>query len=195
MNETLEAIARLFFKDWFVNFGPTRTKAEGRAPYLAPELWSLFPDALDDEDKPVGWTEGTLADIAQLNPEAWGSKTSPSSVEYVDLANTKWGEIERTQLFAWEKAPSRARRILYPGDTIIGTVRPGNGSFALVGASGLTGSTGFAVLRPQRPEYREAVYICGNVSSNHRSSKPPCRQRCLPSSSARGCRFTIYYCP
>ena len=49
-NETLEAMARAIFKDWFVDFGPVRAKAEGRAPYLAPEIWSLFPDALDDED-------------------------------------------------------------------------------------------------------------------------------------------------
>ena len=38
-------------RDLFVDFGPTRAKAEGRAPYL----WDLFSDALDDEDKPVGW--------------------------------------------------------------------------------------------------------------------------------------------
>ena len=43
MNETLEAMARAIFKDWFVDFGPTRAKAEGRPPYLAPDLWSLFP--------------------------------------------------------------------------------------------------------------------------------------------------------
>ena len=42
MNETLEAMARAIFKDWFVDFGPTRTKVEGHAPYLAPELWDLF---------------------------------------------------------------------------------------------------------------------------------------------------------
>lgn len=55
MNETLEAMARALFKDWFVDFGPTRAKAEGRAPYLAPEIWDLFPDQLDNEGKPVGW--------------------------------------------------------------------------------------------------------------------------------------------
>ncbi|EIC20147.1 restriction endonuclease S subunit [Thiorhodovibrio frisius] len=60
-NETLEALARALFKDWFVDFGPTRTKAEGGAPYLAPELWALFPDALDDEDKPVGWESKPLS--------------------------------------------------------------------------------------------------------------------------------------
>ena len=54
MNETLEAMARAIFKDWFVDFGPTRAKMEGRAPYLAPEIWALFPDRLDDEGKPRG---------------------------------------------------------------------------------------------------------------------------------------------
>ncbi len=60
MNETLEATARLFFKDWFVDFGPTRAKAEGRPAYLAPDLWSLFPDALDDDDKPIAWETSTI---------------------------------------------------------------------------------------------------------------------------------------
>ena len=70
MNETLEAMARAIFKDWFVDFGPTRAKAEGRAPYLAPELWDLFPDALDGEGKPVGWTLAPLSMLAEVNPES-----------------------------------------------------------------------------------------------------------------------------
>ncbi|WP_235531881.1 restriction endonuclease subunit S [Sphingomonas sp. Leaf67] len=37
MNETLEASARALFRDWFVDFGPTRAKAEGRPAYLAPD--------------------------------------------------------------------------------------------------------------------------------------------------------------
>jgi type I restriction enzyme, S subunit len=60
MNKTLETMARAIFKDWFVDFGPTRAKAEGRAPYLVPDLWSLFPNILDDEDKPIGWCIKTL---------------------------------------------------------------------------------------------------------------------------------------
>jgi type I restriction enzyme, S subunit len=32
MNQTLEVMARAIFKDWFVDFGPTRAKAEGRLP-------------------------------------------------------------------------------------------------------------------------------------------------------------------
>ena len=66
MNETLDATARTLFKDWFVDFGPTRAKAEGRGPYLAPEIWDLFPDALDDEDKPVGWERRPLDEVADF---------------------------------------------------------------------------------------------------------------------------------
>ncbi len=61
MNETLEAMARAIFKDWFVDFGPTKAKMEGRAPYLVPEIWSLFPDRLDDEGKPEGWNHASLS--------------------------------------------------------------------------------------------------------------------------------------
>ena len=54
-NQTLEAMARALFKDWFVDFGPVRAKLENREPYLPADLWQLFPDRLDDEGKPEGW--------------------------------------------------------------------------------------------------------------------------------------------
>lgn len=66
MNETLEAMARAIFKDWFVNFGPIRAKIEGRAPYLAADIWSLFPDALDEDGRPKGWAERRVEDILEL---------------------------------------------------------------------------------------------------------------------------------
>ena len=34
MCETLESMARALFRDWFVDFGPTRAKMAGTAPYL-----------------------------------------------------------------------------------------------------------------------------------------------------------------
>ena len=65
MNETLEAMARAIFKDWFVDFGLTRAKIEGRDPYLAPEIWDLFPDKLDEDGKPVGWSSKPLGDCLE----------------------------------------------------------------------------------------------------------------------------------
>ena len=83
MNETLEAMARAIFKDWFVDFGPTRAKIEGRAPYLPEPIWSLFPDAIDPQSGlPQGWKLVRIRDICSAiysggtpstkNPENWG---------------------------------------------------------------------------------------------------------------------------
>lgn len=77
MNETLEAMARAIFKDWFVDFGPTRAKIEGRAPYLAPDIWSLFPDRLDDEGKPEGWKSFLLSDLAVQQKQGISPSAAP----------------------------------------------------------------------------------------------------------------------
>jgi type I restriction enzyme S subunit len=62
-NQTLEAMARALFQDWFVDFGPVRAKMEGRGPYLSADLWQLFPDHVDDEQKPEGWEIAKLGDV------------------------------------------------------------------------------------------------------------------------------------
>ncbi|MCP9223136.1 restriction endonuclease subunit S [Erythrobacter sp. LQ02-29] len=166
MNETLEAQARALFRDWFVNFGPVKAKMAGDTPYLAPDLWSLFPNRLDNEGVPQGWKLGSLNLVSTLNPESWTAKNAPEKIEYVDLANTKWGYIETAVGYEWEKAPSRARRVLRPGDTIVGTVRPGNGSFSYIAKSGLTGSTGFAVLRPKNEHDRTLSWCAATDPEN-----------------------------
>ena len=66
MNETLEAMARALFKDWFVDFGPVHATPKGRASYLAPEIWDLFPSALDSEELPTGWRMATIGDAFHL---------------------------------------------------------------------------------------------------------------------------------
>ncbi|MCP1203790.1 restriction endonuclease subunit S [Acetobacter oryzoeni] len=65
-NETLETMARTLFRDWFVDFGPTRAKMAGEAPYLAPELWELFPDGLDEEGKPEGWLYKSISSLGEV---------------------------------------------------------------------------------------------------------------------------------
>lgn len=127
----------------------------------------LFPSAMQDSelgDIPVGWFVGDLSNIALLNTESWSKKNAPESVRYVDLANTKWGVINSVEFYKFSDAPSRARRILRPCDTIVGTVRPGNGSYSYISKPGLTGSTGFAVLTPKARIFSEYIYLC--VTSN-----------------------------
>ncbi|MEZ2147031.1 restriction endonuclease subunit S [Bradyrhizobium sp. DN5] len=166
MAATLEETARALFKSWFVNFDPVRAKAEGHLSSLPDATAAFFPSYFDDGGMPEGWRSGTLADVAHLNPESRGSDTSQDKVAYVDLANTKWGVIEEIQHFTSGDAPSRAQRVLRPGDTILGTVRPGNGSYSLVAFDGMIGSTGFAVLRPKAPQLREFVYLAATSGEN-----------------------------
>jgi type I restriction enzyme, S subunit len=56
MNETLEAMGRALFQDWFVDFGPVRAKMAGHEPPgLSAEIAALFPERLDSTGKPEGW--------------------------------------------------------------------------------------------------------------------------------------------
>ena len=104
-------MARALFKSWFVDFDPVRAKAEDRDPSLPQPIADLFPDRFEDSELgeiPAGWKVGTLADFAALNPEVWAKDAVPDAIEYVDLANTKWGKIEAIQRYLWKDAPSRA---------------------------------------------------------------------------------------
>lgn len=174
-NQTLEAMARALFKAWFVDFEPIRAKLEGRwqrgktLPGLSAHLYDLFPNRLIDSNMgeiPEGWEITSLSEYASLNPESWTKRTRPEQIQYVDLSNTKWGRIECVTNYEADNAPSRAQRVLRPQDTIVGTVRPGNGSYAFISEEGLTGSTGFAVLRPLRRECSEFVYLAATSREN-----------------------------
>lgn len=184
MNATLEAMAQALFKSWFVDFDPVidnalaagnpipdelQARAEVRAGLgdkrkpLPEAIQKQFPSSFVFSEAmgwiPDGWDIGPVSVIADLNPEMWGPRNHPDFVKYVDLANTKNGRINEKTIFAFSEAPSRARRVLRKDDTVIGTVRPANRSFALVCEDGLTGSTGFAVMRGKNSFSRSFVYL------------------------------------
>jgi len=124
MNATLEAMARAIFKDWFVDFGPTRAKAEGRPPYLAPDLWALFPDALDNDDKPVGWEDDTLGSFTSLqNGYAFKSADwRDSGIPVVKIGSVKPAFVDLDQVSFVDKALAieKADFQLSIGDMLVG---------------------------------------------------------------------------
>jgi len=89
MNETLEALARAVFKDWFVDFGPTRRKAGGETdsvailggllldPSQAAQLATLFPDRIGINGLPEGWEEKPLVGFLEI---IGGGRLRPRSV-------------------------------------------------------------------------------------------------------------------
>jgi type I restriction enzyme S subunit len=160
MNETLEAMARAIFKDWFVDFGPTRAKMEGRAPYLAPDIWSLFPDRLDDEDKPEGWKVVPLSALIDVNPseQLARGKLAP----YLEMASIPTeGSIPAPHALREFGSGMRFRN----GDALLARITPclENGKTAFVqnlseGELGW-GSTEFIVLRARPPMPKPVAYL------------------------------------
>lgn len=133
------------------------------------ETAALFPNAMVESELgeiPEGWEVFELNCLANLNEKSWTTKNAPAQISYVGLANTKWGVINSIESYEYNDAPSRARRILRKNDTIIGTVRPGNGSFSFIKTDNLTGSTGFAVLSPKQEVFSELNYIAATSPEN-----------------------------
>src|SRR5690606_17104100 len=141
-NQTLEAMARALFKDWFVDFGPVRAKMEGREPYLPADLWQLFPDRLDDEGKPEGWEMQPLSELLTII----GGGTPKTSVEEYWGGDIPWFSVVDTPsasdvfVIATEKtitdkglAGSSAR--LIPKGTTIISARGTVGNLAIAGCN------------------------------------------------------------
>lgn len=162
MNETLEATARAIFKDWFVDFGPTRAKMEGRAPYLAPDIWSLFPDRLDEEGKPEGWDFGTLGDVAEQVGESVQPEALDPGTPYVGLEHMPRKSIALSE---WEGAGkvTSGKLTFRKGDFLFGKLRP---YFHKVGIAPLDGicSTDIVVLNAR--ERKAAAFVLACISQD-----------------------------
>ncbi|ELO3249345.1 restriction endonuclease subunit S [Escherichia coli] len=192
INQTLEQMSQTLFKSWFVDFDPvidnaldagnpipealqTRTKLRQKVRNsadfkpLPAEIRSLFPSEFEETELgwvPKGWKEGTLPEIAFINSTSWTNKNQPDYINYVDLSNAKDGRIYSIEKLSFNDAPSRARRILKKDDLIFGLVRPANRSFAYVHVDGLTGSTGFVVIRAQKTIYKNFIYYFVTYDKN-----------------------------
>ncbi len=172
MNETLEAMARAIFKDWFVDFGPTRAKAEGRAPYLAPEIWDLFPEKLDDDEKPVGWVLRSADDLFEFNPRETIRKGE--EVPYLDMAALPTiGLVPDAPTHREYKSGTRFR----DGDALFARITPclENGKTAYVFGLGDdvvgAGSTEFIVIRSREPLPRPISYLLARDSEFRRHAE------------------------
>ncbi len=158
MNETLEAMARAIFKDWFVDFGPTRAKMAGKDPYLAPDLWSLFPARLDDDGKPEGWATGTLGDAAQQTGESVSPETLDPDTPYIGLEHMPRRSIT---LSDWEGAGkvTSGKLAFRKGHFLFGKLRP---YFHKVGIAPVDGicSTDIVVLNARQPNAAAFVLAC-----------------------------------
>lgn len=132
MNQTLEAIAQNIFKEWFVNFN---------FPNFDGEL---------ENGLPKDWRKCQVKDICEANASTLNSKDVINEVHYIEISEVDRGVIKNVSVYTRGKEPSRAKRKLQHGDTVLSTVRPNRGSYflSILPVENLIASTGFAVFSP-----------------------------------------------
>lgn len=123
-NQTLEAMARALFKDWFVDFGPVRAKMEGREPYLPADLWQLFPDRLVESELgeiPEGWHVSPLDSLLELATArvAVSNLTSENYISTQNMVENRGGVISASSLPSAATVPAFQR-----GDILVSNIRP-----------------------------------------------------------------------
>ncbi len=105
-------------------------------------------------DVPQHWDVKRLKYSASINDEALPETTDPTfEMSYVDISSVDAVRgIVAVEPMVFEEAPSRARRIVRDGDTIVSTVRTYLRAIAPIRnpQPGTIVSTGFAVIRPRR---------------------------------------------
>ena len=122
MNETLEAIARVLFKSWFVDFDPVRAKMEGHDTGLPRHLADLFPDRLVDSELgeiPEGWKVIPLDAIARFQNGLALQRFRPAQNEarlpVVKIAQLRADEANSGE---WASATIRPECIIEDGDVL-----------------------------------------------------------------------------
>jgi len=100
---------------------------------------------------PEGWKTAKLIEMIKINSQSISSNYSHEEIEYIDTSSITQNILEPPQILKIKDAPSRAKRIVNAGDTIISTVRPIQKHYGFMKEpkKNTIVSTGFAVLTPK----------------------------------------------
>lgn len=106
--------------------------------------------------QPNSWRRCRIAEVTE-KAATWNPRNDPrETIRYVDVSGISREELRivAETNYSATQAPSRARKIVKTGDTIVATVRPTLRRIAQVPASfdGEIVSTAFCVLRPNRDQ-------------------------------------------
>ncbi|MBY0221779.1 restriction endonuclease subunit S [Sporosarcina aquimarina] len=110
---------------------------------------------------PSSWKVSKVKYQTKINERVLSETTSPDfEMKYIDIGSVdSTGNIKEIETLRFENAPSRARRIIRSGDTLVSTVRTYLKAITAVrkAPSNLIASTGFAVLTPR--ETIDSIYL------------------------------------
>ena len=161
MNETLEAMARAFFKSWFVDFDPVRAKAEGRHPGLPKPLADLYPDSLEDSqlgEIPKGWAVGKLGDLLAQRVERCVASSETAARPYVPIDCISSKSLFLTESKPGEEAQSSLAKF-YKGDLLFGAMRPYFHKVCIAPFDGTTRTTAFVLFPRAKEDFAFATLL------------------------------------
>jgi type I restriction enzyme S subunit len=150
-------IRHLLLLVFFLSLGspnmPTTDALDSKSPTAHPRYDEYEESGVDWLGEiPAHWKTGPLKYFVSIDPQSLSEDTDDGfQLRYVDIGSvSSTGEIEEPKEYRFEDAPSRARKIVQHGDTIISTVRTYLKAIAYIEdpPENLVVSTGFAVLRP-----------------------------------------------
>ena len=96
-------------------------------------------------------TAKRLGDLVLINQSSITIKFPYKEIEYIDTASVTRNHFDTPQILNTNEAPSRAKRLLKDGDTILSTVRPSLCHYGFIKnpKPNTVASTGFVVLTPK----------------------------------------------
>lgn len=171
ISRNLESMAKAIFKEWFIDFGPVKAKAEGRKPFgMDDETAALFPDSFEESELgmiPKGWKISNYSSVMEhikhsVNPETFelvdcihyslpnfDDGRNPKKELVTDIKSNKFRVHHNSILFS--KLNPRTPRIW------IANHDESENQMAV-------GSTEFVVINPTLPENRWLAYCLLNES-------------------------------
>ncbi len=102
-----------------------------------------------------------LKELCNANQHSLGVKTAGEyQFTYVDISSCSFpGCVEAPEFLRYKDAPSRAKRIVHDGDTLVSTVRPNyQATCYFETAVDIVASTGFSVLTPKDAKLSRWIY-------------------------------------
>jgi len=152
-NETLEGIARAFFKSWFVDFDPVRANVEHGRSARAPSA-DLFPAGFEHSREnllPRGWSRGRLGDVAENIRAGVQPRDIQGATPYIALEHIPRRSIT---LYDWSVADNVAsnKSQFKRGEILFGKLRPYFHKVAVAPVDGVC-STDILVIGPKSQEW------------------------------------------
>ena len=123
---------------------------------------------------PTGWASDRLKDVAAINAAALPAATDHDyEFDYLEISNVDYHGIvdpNAIEHLRFEDAPSRARRLVAVGSTVISSVRPNLQAVAFLAATPthFVCSTGFNVVEPHSKKMSPRFVYYHLISENAR---------------------------